>query len=228
MSTFPKLNIDIRDLSSKPRKLQFFIKPEPEPPPKRVKYNRMYCAIPIILCCFFLSYMFTTPARKLRKIIRMSCSIANGRQVCSVYGKGEYVVNTNGCDSFEFNGIPFTDIMNNGNYRIPSSSDMSLHIIEPCPTIMATLDSSIIDPYKEYARKGMPYTKRAVWICDNCYQDFTVHIGDETVFDKTPVSMIDRVSLENITAYSYESVGVSGQLSISGRGCDKPIHIYSI
>ena len=172
--------------------------------------------------------MFTTPARKLRKIIRMSCSIANGRQVCSVYGKGEYVVNTNGCDSFEFNGIPFTDIMNNGNYRIPSSSDMSLHIIEPCPTIMATLDSSIIDPYKEYSRKGMPYTKRAVWICDNCYQDFTVHIGDETVFDKTPVSMIDRVSLENITAYSYESVGVSGQLSISGRGCDKPIHIYSI
>ena len=228
MSTFPKLNIDIRDLTSKPKKLQFVIQPEPEPPPKRVKFNRMYFAIPIILCCFFVSYMFTTPARKLRKIIRMSCSIANNRQVCSAYGKGEYVVNTNGCDSFEFNGIPFIDIMNNGNYRIPSSSDMSLHIVEPCPTIIATLDSSIIDPYKEYARKGMPYTKRAVWICDNCYQDFTVQIGEETVFDKTPVSMIDRVRLENITAYTYQSVGVSGQLSISGRGCDKPIHIYSI
>ena len=227
MSTFPKLNIDIRDLTSKPKKLKFVIQPEPEPPPKRPKYNRMY-AIPIIICCFFISYMFYTPSRKLRKIIRMSCSIANNRQMCTAYGHGQYVVNTNGCDSFEFNGIPFTDITDNGNYRIPSSPDMSLHIIEPCPTIMATLDSHIIDPYKEYARKGSIYTKRVVWITDNCYHDFTVRIGHETVFDKTPVSMIDRVKLRNITAYSYESMGVSGQLTISGRGCSKPIHIYSI
>jgi len=227
MSTFPKLNIDIRDLT-KTNKLQFVIQPEPEPPPKRVKYNRLYCAIPIVLCCFFVSYMFTTPARKLRKIIRMSCSIANGRQVCSAYGEGEYVVNAKGCNSFEFNGIPFTDLMNNGNYRIPSSPDMSLHIIEPCPTIVATVDTTILAPYREYARKGMPYTKRAVWITDNCYEDFTLRIGQEMVFDKTPVSMIDHVKLGNITACTYESVGVSGQLLISGRGCDKPIHIYSI
>ncbi len=226
MSTFPKLNIDIRDLTKKPKKLQFVIQPEPEPPPKQAP-RRCYIIF-ILLLCFFISYMFATPTRRLRKIIRMSCSISNGRQVCSAYGHGEYVVNAEGCNSFEFNGIPFTDLMNNGHYRIPSSPDMSLHIIEPCPTIVATIDTRTMIPYTEYARKGEVYTKRAVWITENCYEDFTVRIGEEIVLDKTPISMIEHVSIGNITACTYESQGVSGQLIISGRGCDKPIHIYSI
>ena len=37
MSQFPKLNIDIRDLTKKP-KIRVYIKPPAEPPPKRQDY----------------------------------------------------------------------------------------------------------------------------------------------------------------------------------------------
>lgn len=160
----------------------------------------------------------------------MTCSISTGAQVCSAYGTGDYVVDVKGCSSFEFNGIPFTELVkHNSHYRIPSSSDMSLHIIDPCPTIIATIDTNSVIPYnKEYARKGSMYTKRVVWITDNCYNDFTLRIGKEIILDKTPCNMIDHVVLRNKTAFIYESTGLYGNLMVSGNGCDHPIHVYAI
>lgn len=230
MSQFPKLNIDIRDLTKKQKKIEFFIHPEPEPPPKpkRKLGPYMYAIGALILLCCILSISISPTGPTLRKIIRMNCNMGN-MQVCTAYGHGEYVVNTKGCSAFEFNGIPFTELhTHNENYRIPASPDMSLTVIEPCPTIMATVDTQILSPAKEYARKGGAYTKRVVWITKTCYTEFTLRIGQETIFEHTPSVMIDRKTMNNYTAYTYQSQGVSGHLSIQGNGCSEPIHIYSI
>ena len=226
MSQFPKLNIDIRDLTKKPRKIEFLIEPEPEPPPKRI--NKYIYVGALIILCFVISMYIRPTGPTIRKIIRMNCNIGN-MQVCTAYGHGEYVVNTNGCPSFEFNGIPFTDLyIHKDNYRVPASPDMSLTIIDPCPTIMATVDTQIIAPAKEYARKGGIYTKRVVWITKSCYTEFTLNMGQKTIFEQTPTVMIGKEEMSNYTAYTYQSAGVSGHLSIRGNGCSEPIHIYSI
>jgi len=232
MSSFPKLNIDIRDLSKKPKKLQFVIQPEPEPPPKRTKKSinyQMFIIVLLLFCIvFILTYRSSTP--KLRKIIRMSCSTSLDTQVCTAYGDGEYVVNTEGCSSYEFNGIPFTELTKiEGNYRIPKSPDMSVRIVQPCPTTLATMDTrTLIPANKEFARKGMPYSKRVVWVTENCYRDFTLRIGSELIFDHTPCKMIEHRKLGNFTAYIYDSPGVSGNVYVTGNGCSVPIEIYSI
>lgn len=239
MSSFPKLNIDIRDLSKKPKKLQFVIQPEPEPPPKKsksrpVNYYLFVIGL-LVLCIIFMFWsrsagQVRSASPTLRKIIRMSCSTSNDIQVCTAYGQGEYVVNTEGCSTYEFNGIPFTELLKiEGNYRVPPSPDMSIRVVDACPTILATMDTrKVIPSGKEYARKGMPYSKRVVWVTENCYKDFTLRIGSELIFDHTPAKMIDHKVLNNYSAYMYESGGVSGGVFVSGTGCNKPIEIYSI
>lgn len=232
MSQFPKLNIDIRDLSKKPKKIEFFIHPEPEPPPKpkpsHKRYIHMYAIAGLMLLCVILSLSYTPSTPTLRKIIRMNCNSGN-MQICTAYGYGEYVVNTKGCDSFEFNGIPFTELYrHNDNYRVPASPDMSLTIMQPCPTIMATVDTQMLAPNKGYAKKGGTYTKRVVWVTKTCYTEFTLRIGMETIFENTPAAMIEHETMGNYTAYNYQSSAVSGHLSIQGKGCSQPIHIYSI
>jgi hypothetical protein len=229
MSNFPKLNIDIRDLTKAPTKLKFIIeekKPDPEPPPKRI--NKL-----IIIPIFILLLIYFVPTSKthsLRKIIRMTCSISNGIQICSAQGHGEYIVNTENCPSFEFNGIPFTDLTKkNKNYIIPTSPDMTLRIIEPCPTILATIDTQKTISYATtYAKKGNLYMKRVVWITDPCYYEFTLKINDEIIFDRTPIEMIETKHIQNKSAYIYESYGVTGSIFISGNGCNNPIHVYTI
>ena len=55
----------------------------------------------------FNRFSFYQPTKGLRKIIRMT-TIQGTMQLCSAYGKGEYVdINR---DSFEFNGIPFVEL----------------------------------------------------------------------------------------------------------------------
>lgn len=233
MSQFPKLNIDIRDLTRPPKKLKFVIKPDPEPPPKKPTVPSMpavpriqYIFLFLILVCMFISFSFYRPSRGLRKIIRMTCTVSGTMQICSAYGKGEYVVDVRGCDSFEFNGIPFTELMKHkGHYRLPS--DTALHIIDPCPTIVATIDSHTLSKNTNYAMKGNLYSSKAIWISDNCYKDFTLRIGTETLLQNTPISMIESLPLKNKTAYMYESTGVSGPVMVTGRGCSTPIHIYA-
>jgi len=228
MSTFPKLKIDISDLS---RKKMNFIDIDPEPPPKPTKYNVKYIYVGAVLIFIVVCISFTMVPKNLtpRRIIRLNCFIAQNTQTCSSnFAHGEFVVGN--CDAYEFNGIPFVELTKvNGNYRIPMSSDLTLRIREPCPKIIAIVDTQRVTPYyTEYAKSGMLYTKRLIWITSSCYTSFTLMIGNQRIFDSTPVQMIDSVSMNNLTAFKYESGGVSGTIQVSGKGCDYPIQVYSI
>ena len=169
----------------------------------------------------------------LRKMIRMSCASESVGTYCTSKFKGEdYVVSVNGCKNvYEFNGIPFTDVYTDaqGNYRIPTSNDLTLIIKEPCESIAATVDSDKIS-YDSYASHTQQEgsIERLVWITYNCYTDFTVKIDETIVLDKTPSTMIEQKHLQNKTAYIYEPEieNVNGAISISGRGCIHPIFIY--
>lgn len=169
----------------------------------------------------------------LRKMIRMSCASESVGTYCTSKFKGEdYVVSVNGCKNvYEFNGIPFTDVYTDaqGNYRIPTSNDLTLIIKEPCDSIAATVDSDKVsfDSYASHAQQEGSI-ERLVWITYNCYTDFTVKIDEIIVFDKTPSTMIEQKHLQNKTAYIYEPEveNVNGAISISGRGCIHPIFIY--
>ena len=176
----------------------------------------------------------TSPIKhNLRKMIRMSCASESVGTYCTSKFKGEdYVVSVNGCKNvYEFNGIPFTDVYTDaqGNYRIPTSNDLTLIIKEPCDSIAATVDSDKVsfDSYASHTQQEGSI-ERLVWITYNCYTDFTVKIDEIIVFDKTPSSMIEQKHLQNKTAYIYEPEveNVNGAISISGRGCIHPIFIY--
>ncbi len=234
--TFPKLNISLRELS-RPNIRQSRIEIVETPKVSPTSNNTIKLAIVVLSICvifIIINYNVQQPTvmkPKLRKIIRMSCSTTMGIQFCTTnHPEGEYVVHPGQCEMFEFNNIPFTDIRKyNGNYRIPSSPDLTLRIREPCNGIIATVDTNeMAFPLEQYAKKGGMYTKRLVWITSVCYTDFTVFIGNEKIFDATPVQMIERQKLKNKSAYIYESPGVSGIPMISGSGCHEPIHIYSI
>lgn len=231
MSTFPKLNIDISDLS-KPRRMKFVdIEPEPPPPKPKKNIKNIMLGIAGVIIILMIIFSLNTSNRSLRprRIIRLNCFTAENTQTCTTsYDTGEFVVAS--CDAYEFNGIPSIELTKVGeNYRIPVSSDLTLRIRDPCPNIIATLDTQRLIPYyKEYARIGKLYTKRLIWITSNCYTSFTLIIGNEKIFDFTPVEMIDSIKLNNRTAYKYESPGVSGSIQITGEGCEYPIHIYSI
>ncbi|MBH46053.1 MAG: hypothetical protein CMC93_05505 [Flavobacteriaceae bacterium] len=232
MSTFPKLNIDISDL--RPKKFKF-VDIEPEPPPQTTTIQISRRSIFLITCgiiivSLFVVSLFVTPQNlRPRRIMRMQCYTDASIQTCTTpLHNGEFVISN--CDAYEFNGIPSIDFLKvNGNFRIPLSNDLTLRIKDPCPNIIATVDTQkLTSYYREFTRVGLPYTKRLVWLTDICYSSFTVIIGSEKIFDSTPSSMIDHVDLVNKTAYTYESPGVSGRIQITGQGCTKPIHIYSL
>lgn len=230
MSSFPKLNIDISDLS-RPKKIKF-IDIEPEPPPQPIKINTrlvLYIIGGLVLVCIVVLSLSVAPQNlRPRRIIRLQCYMDQAAQTCTTsMSSGEFVISN--CDAYEFNGIPSIDLLKvNGNYRLPISNDLTLRVKDPCPNIVATIDTQVLSSYyREYTRIGMLYTKRLVWITNNCYTSFTVHIGTEKIFDSTPSSMIDNVNMGNRTAYSYESPGVSGSIQVTGHGCKYPIHIYS-
>jgi hypothetical protein len=105
---------------------------------------------------------------------------------------------------------------------------MTLKLFPPCPTIVATVDTRELIPYgHKYTVKDRVFYNRLVWITGSCYNEFTLTIGTETIFESTPSSMIDHVVHKNKTAYIYESNGVSGNILINGNGCNDPIHIYT-
>lgn len=231
--SFPKLNIDISDLQ-RPKKFKF-VDIEPEPPPKPVPIQLSPRSIIIALSAtgvvfVFLMSLYITPQNlRPRRIMRMQCYTDDHIQTCTTpISSGEFVISN--CNAYEFNGIPSIDFLKvNGNFRIPLSNDLTLRVKEPCPNIVATVDTQkLTSYYREFTRIGMAYTKRLVWVTDNCYLSFTVVIGSEKIFDSTPSTMIDKIGIGNKTAYTYESPGVSGSIQITGQGCNKPIHIYSL
>jgi len=169
----------------------------------------------------------------LRKILRMPC-VTDGNTHCSATSSGgDYVVHVGQCkDIYEFNGIPFTDIKKDqqGNYHVPSSQDMSLTMVKGCRDESVTLDTYSIANTR-HASKSQPSgtLRRVVWIAKTCFKDFTLKINGQTVFDKTPVKMIDSKKLENYAAYVYEVYGnIKGPVSVTGRGCQMPINIYTL
>jgi hypothetical protein len=198
------------------------------------------CIGVIGICVTVLPTIKTRQSRKkidtkLRKIMRMPCvTDVNTHCSASVSG-GDYVVHLgDGCkDAYEFNGIPFTDVFvdEQGNYHVPASQDMSLDIVTGCEGISATLDtySNSNTIYATRSSMGTGNIRRIVWITKKCFKDFTLKIDGQAVLDQTPVKMIGSKTLINYSAYIYDVAGdIGGPVSVTGRGCKKPINIYTL
>jgi hypothetical protein len=200
--------------------------------------------IGLVMCSFIIALIksisysrsdsFTRQKKlNLRKIIRMNC-VTDVSTYCSTdYSGGEYVVNIGNCpDVYEFNGIPFTDIVkdNQGNYRVPGSADLTMIINYGCDEITATMDTLIMSK-NEYASKnsGDGELKKVVWISKKCFTAFTLKIDGHVVLDKSPVNMLESKKLLNIVAYTYKlNVPQNGPVSVVGIGCSAPIYIYTL
>lgn len=182
------------------------------------------------------SYVSTKPIKQLsgglRKIIRMQCSHDSSTHCTSKNDGGEYVVNIKGCTVYDFNGIPFTDVYRDEqkNWHVPPSGDMTLIVNKACKDLTATYDTNT-KYWKTYAMKNSPGNniKKIVWIpVENCYTEFNLIIGKHSVLQGTPSTMITQKKMNNVVAYIYEVDDViSGSVSVTGKGCNKPIHVYS-
>ena len=203
----------------------------------------LFCVCLIVLTMVLIAYVFKDTGTlkpnfnkgTLRRMIRMKCQTRRDITYCTTsHGGGDYVVSVNGCsDIYEFNNIPFTDVFKDefGNYRVPGSADSTLRIKDACKDIAATVDTvkRSYDTYAMSQSSGMGIINKVVWITNNCYKDFTVKINNQIIFEKTPISMIKSVKLENKSAYIYEP-GVDyleGNINIQGTGCSSPIIIYT-
>ena len=244
---FPKLNLkgiglnDFKETNRKPVKVNIVKKPQAqiiiESPPK--KPPKLFFLFGVIVGLYLLNvttaWLFHHPQKhSLRKILRMSCISSISETQCSSPHKGgDYVVNVDDCtDSYDFNGIPWVELNKDrhGNYRIPSTSDLTLTIKNPCANIVATVDTST-SIFENYASRSFSNSnnniKKLVWVTDNCWKEFTLTINEEIIFDKTPEKMIESQSLKTKKAYTYvPETDISGSISIVGKGCKKPIIIY--
>jgi hypothetical protein len=202
----------------------------------------IFCICVVVVLCVFGIFanqsVGRTPQVKqidqgLRKILRMPC-VTDVNTHCSASSiGGDYVVHLGDCnDVYEFNGIPFTDVLKDaqGNYHVPSSQDMSLTVANGCKTLSATLDTySIANTQHASKSQADGLLRRIVWITKKCFTDFTLKINNQVVFDQTPVKMIESKPLEHYAAYIYNVNGnVKGAVSVSGRGCEMPINIYTL
>ena len=142
------------------------------------------------------------------------------------------MVNIKSCTVYDFNGIPFTDIYKDeqNNWHVPPSDDMTLIVNKACKEITATYDTEM-KYFPTYAMKNGPgmYIRKIVWIpVQNCYTEFNLIIGNQNVLEGTPASMITQKSSNNVVAYTYiVDSEIEGSISVTGVGCDTPIHIYS-
>lgn len=251
MNNFPKLNlkgIKVGDLTPKaaPKPI---VKPLIIDTPKIVSttpsanYSNYGFIFGLIIFIYILNITVSWSVQhpqiethRLRKMLRMKCASSDTETQCSSPQEGgDYVVNLGKCKNvYEFNGIPFVEIKKDihGNYRVPSTSDLTLILKEACTDATATMDTSSTS-YKEYASRA--YTgndkkiKKLIWVTNKCYTEFTVKISDIVIFDKTPESMIEQEQLVNKKAYIYlPDEDITGSISIDGNGCEKPIFIYTL
>lgn len=183
------------------------------------------------------TYVKTEPFKQLtpslRKIIKMKCAHDTNTHCTTQYENGEYVVNIGNCMVYDFNGIPFTDVFKDGqnNWHVPPSSDMTLIVNKACKELTATYDTQT--KYKtNYAKKNADgkFIKKIVWIpTSDCYKEFDLKIGQHNILEGTPSNMIQQQVMNNVNAFTYNVEGsISGSISISGTGCDVPIHVYSL
>lgn len=168
----------------------------------------------------------------LRKIIRMKCVHDSTTHCTTAYENGEYVVHIKKCIVYDFNGIPFTDVFmdQQKNWHVPPSADMTLVVNRACKDITATYDTEV-KYLQNYAIKNSVgnWIRKIVWIpTKNCYTEFNLNIGKQSILQGTPANMITQKTFNNVVAFEYEVTGkVEGGISVSGKGCDVPIQIYS-
>lgn len=242
-----KLNlngIDLNQLHKKPKIKNTIIDVPKTMESKPMPLNSRYLFIfGIIVCIYFINIVVswslkhpTIGKSNLRRILRMKCATSETETQCSApHEGGDYVINIDGCeDVFEFNGIPWTELKvdSHQNFRVPSTSDLTLIIKNPCNHIIATIDTSE-ESNTEYASRSLTssdkYIKKIVWVSDNCYKEFTLKINNVMIFDNTPEKMIDSNILNKKKAYTYvPDTDISGSISIKGIGCNKPIIIYTL
>ena len=151
---------------------------------------------------------------------------------CTTKYEGGVVVNIGSCTIYDFNGIPFTDIFDTkNNFHVPPSNEMTLIVNKACDKIVATFDTNT-KYLNEYAHKNAQgiNIKKIVWIpSKNCYTEFNLKIGKYDILEKTPAAMINQKELNGVTAYTYIATGkIQGSISVTGEGCEVPIHIYSL
>ncbi len=252
---FPKLNLkgiglkDIKEIQpakistppipvqkQKKERAQIVIETKRKKPPKLAFLFAVI--VGLYLMNITVSWFFRHPpkAHHLRKILRMTCASSISETQCSTpHRGGDYVVNIDECDDvYDFNGIPWVELKKDkhGNYRIPSTSDLTLTIQNPCPKIIATVDTTSSTfsglASRSYSGSDKPI-KKLIWVTDTCWEEFTLSIDEEIIFDKTPEKMIDSQSLKSKKAYTYvPDTVISGSVSVKGRGCTKPIIIYTL
>lgn len=182
------------------------------------------------------TYLKTEPYKQLtqnlRKIIRMQCTHDTATHCTTKYEGGEYVVHIKNCVVYDFNGIPFTDVFKDSqnNWHVPPSDDMTLIVNKACNDLTATYDTDI-KYRKTYAVKNGMGTRlnKIIWIpTKNCYTEFNLVIGNQNILEGTPATMITQEKLNTVVAYIYEvKGGAEGSISVSGKGCQVPIHVYS-
>ena len=237
---FPKLNlkgIKLAEINKKPDKpkAQIIIETPARKPPKMTFL--FVVIIGLYLLNITVSWIFHHPPKhSLRRILRMKCASSVSETQCSTPHKGgDYVVNIDQCeDAYDFNGIPWTELKkdSHNNYRIPSTSDLTLIVKNPCPAIIATVDTSN-KAFHSYASRvdtdSSKNIKKLVWVSDACWKEFTLKINEVIIFDKTPEQMIDSFQLKTKKAYTYvPDTDISGSISVEGVGCSKPIIIYTL
>jgi hypothetical protein len=217
----------------------------PPPPNYKPIVFFLFFSITMFLFLFTPSHQSNVPVvnfdkgqalrgQAIRKMIRMKCLESKEITHCSTtQPSGFYVVAKGTCENiYELNGIVFTelDTDHNGNFLVPSSSDMSLRVKDACPSLIATVDTSILST-KKYAKanvESVGVLEKVVWVADNCFTEFTLKIGKEIIYEKTPTSMLDSVKLKNRSAFIFvPNVKISGAISIIGD-CDVPLNIYTI
>lgn len=170
----------------------------------------------------------------LRRMIRMDCQSRNMVSHCTTSYEGDYIVSVETCDAvYEFNGIPFTELEKDdmGNFIVPMAIDNTLNIKDNCKSLVATVDtgSRTEDTFASiHALRQSGSIQKLIWVTDNCYKDFTVKIGDQTIYESTPVTMIKSEKTEKKIAYIYETEVdyLEGSITVLGSGCKSPIVKY--
>lgn len=202
-------------------------------PPETPKHGRIIICVSIVLVVFFI-YEATTQLKSephtslIRKILHMKC-VTDGPTICSTpHAGGMYVVNIGSCeDVYEFNGIPFTDILKaHGSYYVPSSNDLTLVIQHGCKEITASIDTLPMPQIPHASnREQQGVLKRIVWIT-KCSSTFTLIVDDTVILDNSPSEMLESKKLKDMIAYIY-LLDSTGSVSVTSA-CNYPIYVYTL
>lgn len=237
MSHFPKLKIDVRDLTPAPKKIKLvFTKENHVPDTKEINninninkrsllsLQRAYKIVAVILVVTLFIVLNRNKSRGIRRIVRMNCHHTESYTTCTAYGNGAYSIRN--CPSYEYNGVPFTEFEHDNKLIVPSAPDMTLRIVPACPSIVATLDTGG-DTNNRFPMEGQMYHNTIVWLSDKCYKEFSLTIDQMVVFEHTPVDDLKHIQHTRGNVSAYRMVANGHEYQLKGYGCNRPIRIYT-